>query len=207
MDNKGIVLIGYSGHAFVVVDAILKSNFKIAGYCETSEKSYNPFQLKYLGNESEDECKNSLIDAPLVIAIGDNKVREKVTQSLSNCKGFTTVIHPNAIIANNVTIGPGSMIMASCTINTLSNVGRGVICNTGSIIEHEATIGDFAHIAPGAVLAGNVTVGKRTFVGANAVIKQGVKIGDDVMIGAGAVVILDVPNGMVVVGNPAKQIR
>jgi acetyltransferase EpsM len=207
MKDKGIVLVGYSGHAYVVADALLKGGYILAGYCEASEKIQNPFDLMYLGNESEEQCKTNLTDVMLVVAIGDNRIREKVTQSLNLCKKITTVIHPGAIIANHVSIGAGSMVMASCTINTLCKIGRGVICNTGSVIEHEAQIGDFAHIAPGAVLAGNVTIGERTFVGANATIKQGIHVGRDVIIGAGAVVLSDISDGTVVVGNPAKKLR
>ena len=207
MWDNGIVLIGYSGHAYVVADAILKSNLKISGYCDTHQKSCNPFNLLYLGNESESSCKESLTETPIIVAIGDNKLREKISHSLSHCSNFITVIHPSATIGSLVTIGKGAMIMASCTINTLSNIGNGVICNTGSIIEHEAEIGDFAHIAPGAVLAGNVTIGKRTFVGANSVIKQGIIVGDDVVIGAGAVVVANIPSGEVVIGNPAKKLK
>ena len=80
------------------------------------------------------------------------------------------------------------------------------IINTGAIIEHDCSIGDFSHIAPGAVLAGNVSIGSGCMIGANSVIKQGVKVGDNVIIGAGAVVLKDVNAETTFVGNPAKQI-
>ena len=96
------------------------------------------------------------------------------------------------------------MIAAHVVINPLAEVGTGVICNTGCIIEHECIVGDFAHIGPGAVLCGNVKIGAGTFVGANAVIKQGITIGKNAMIGAGAIVVKDVADNITVMGIAAK---
>jgi maltose O-acetyltransferase len=53
---------------------------------------------------------------------------------------------------------------------------------------------------------GKVKIGNRVFIGAGSVILPGVTIGDDVVIGACSVVSRDIPNGQVVVGNPAKII-
>ena len=44
-------------------------------------------------------------------------------------------------------------------------------------------------------------------IGANATILAGVTIGENAMVGAGAVVTKDVPDGVVVIGNPAKILR
>lgn len=44
------------------------------------------------------------------------------------------------------------------------------------------------------------------FLGANAVILPGITVGNNVIIGARAIVTKDVPDGMVVAGNPAKII-
>jgi sugar O-acyltransferase (sialic acid O-acetyltransferase NeuD family) len=96
------------------------------------------------------------------------------------------------------------MIAANVTINPLAKIGRGAICNTGCVIEHECEVDEFAHIGPGAVLCGNVKIGQQTFVGANAVIRQGITVGKNVMIGAGAVVVKNVPDNTTVIGVPAK---
>jgi acetyltransferase-like isoleucine patch superfamily enzyme len=44
-------------------------------------------------------------------------------------------------------------------------------------------------------------------IGANATLLPGVVIGADALVGAGSVVVRDVPDGQVVVGNPARVIR
>jgi acetyltransferase-like isoleucine patch superfamily enzyme len=44
-------------------------------------------------------------------------------------------------------------------------------------------------------------------IGANATILPGITVGYNAMVGAGAVVVRDVPDGKVVVGNPARIIK
>jgi maltose O-acetyltransferase len=52
-----------------------------------------------------------------------------------------------------------------------------------------------------------VSIGNNVWIGGRAVINPGVKIGDNVVIAAGAVVTKDVPDQVVVAGNPAKIIK
>lgn len=200
---KDCIVIGYSGHAYVVIDALQLSGSKLAGYCENKEKASNPFNLVYLGNESAE----ILEDKNWIIGIGDNAVREKIYLKYSKIGRPCTVVHPSAIVSKKSEIGAGSFISARAVINPFAKLGAGAIVNTGAIIEHECEVGEFCHIAPGAILAGQVKVGRRSFVGANAVVKQQVYIGDDVIIGAGAVIINDVPDGATVVGNPGRIIK
>lgn len=51
-----------------------------------------------------------------------------------------------------------------------------------------------------------VTIGNRVFIGRGSIVLPGVTIGSDVIVGAGAIVTHDVPDGVVVAGNPAKRI-
>ncbi|KAJ2850262.1 hypothetical protein J3B02_003692 [Coemansia erecta] len=52
-----------------------------------------------------------------------------------------------------------------------------------------------------------VKVGNSVWIGGHAVILPGVTIGDNVTVGAGSVVTKDVPDNVVVAGNPARIIR
>lgn len=52
-----------------------------------------------------------------------------------------------------------------------------------------------------------VSMGNNVWVGGRAIINPGVTIGNDVVIGSGAVVTKDIPDRVVVAGNPAKVIK
>jgi len=201
-----MILIGYSGHAFVVYGILKAAGKQVTGYCDTEKKEYNPFNLPYYGMELSDKAFVALGQYGFFVAIGNNVTRNDIYDQLVAKKIFpSNAVHPSAIIDPLAVVAEhGVMIAAGAIINPLAKIGNGVICNTGCIIEHECKVGDFAHIGPGAVLCGNVSVGEKTFVGANAVVKHGISIGSNVTIGAGAVVVKDVPDNITVVGVPAK---
>jgi maltose O-acetyltransferase len=70
------------------------------------------------------------------------------------------------------------------------------------ILAHDATTRrrlGYSIVAP-------VAIGRRVFVGAGSIILPGVTIGDDVIVGAGSVVRSEVPDGSLVVGNPATLV-
>lgn len=207
--SRPVAIIGYSGHALVVIETLQAMQRKVQVYFDREEKSNNPYLLQYLGSENRPDIKHLLATYDYFIGIGDNGIRKKVQDQLSQRLTAlpTRAIHPSAVISPSAQIGYGVMIAPSVTINAQAEIRDGAICNTGCIIEHECQIGSFAHIAPGAVLAGTVRVGDLAFVGANAVVRQGITIGKRAVIGAGAVVVKDVPVRSIVVGNPAKPIR
>jgi acetyltransferase-like isoleucine patch superfamily enzyme len=51
-----------------------------------------------------------------------------------------------------------------------------------------------------------VVIGKHAFVGTGAVVLPGVRVGEAAIVGAGAVVSKDVPDGVCVVGVPARPL-
>jgi sugar O-acyltransferase (sialic acid O-acetyltransferase NeuD family) len=205
--KKEVVLIGYSGHAYVVIETLLLCGFSIKGYFEKSELKRNPFNLIYFGNEEDIADKSILNNISVIPAVGNNLKRANIYEKYESVfKKFVTCIHPEANVSKLATIGKGTVVFRGSCINPLSKIGNGVIVNTGSIIEHESIVDDFVHIAPGAVLAGNVVVGQNSFIGANSVIKEGIIIGKNTIIGAGSVVLRDIGDNQVYVGNPAKEI-
>lgn len=206
MLNAKVILIGYSGHAFVVCSIITASGKTVAAYCDNEEKKYNPFNLVYLGRENEKTALEAISSNEFFVAIGDNNIRRKVQVSFAQQKFLAiNAIHPSAVMDPAAVVAPsGVMVAANATINPLAMIGTGAICNTGCIIEHECLVGDYAHIGPGAVLCGNVKVGANSFVGAGSVVRQGIVIGSNVMIGAGSVVVKNVADNATVMGCPAR---
>jgi len=70
------------------------------------------------------------------------------------------------------------------------------------IIAHDGSTNRFL----GKTRLGKVNIGNTVFIGAGSIILPGVTIGNRVVIGAGSVVSQDVPDDVVVAGNPAKVI-
>lgn len=78
-------------------------------------------------------------------------------------------------------------------------------------------IGDFVRISQNALVLAHdayrdgayldTYIGNHVNIGYGAVINPGLKIGNHVIIGANAVVTKDVPDGCILVGNPAKIIK
>ena len=163
-----MILIGYSGHSYVINGILHSLGLTPTGYCDKEEKDFNPFSLNYYNKETSEEGLKALSNEKFFIAIGNNRARQRIYNSLAEKNLFpVNVIHPSAIIDDTADIGDhGIMISAGVIINPLAAIGTGAICNTGCIIEHECVIGDFAHVGPGAVLCGNVYVGANSFVGA-----------------------------------------
>lgn len=59
----------------------------------------------------------------------------------------------------------------------------------------------------GAEFGKPITIGHNVWIGGRSVINPGVKIGNNVVVASGAVVTKDVPDNVVVGGNPAKVIK
>ena len=204
--NNTAIIIGYSGHGFVLLDILLANKLDVIGYCDKVYKVNNPYNLSYLGRENDGEVLKILKKHKVFIGIGDNHIRAEIFEYLIQAEvNCPSIIYSASGISQKAKIGLGTVIMPGVVVNSGASIGKGTICNSSSVIEHECLIGDYVHIAPGAVLAGHVTVGDKTLIGANAVIKQGVQIGSGVTIGAGSVVIKDVKDGITVYGNPVKQ--
>lgn len=196
---------GQGGHSKVIQMMISKSSKQKVNLIadDDKEKVANSTSVKIIHSQRIEDYE-SIFDR-VVIAIGKNTIRKKIAEE---CKrfDFSTIIDPSAILANDVVVGPGTVIMPLSVINPSANIGKHCIINTGVIVEHDCLIGDYSHISPGAVLTGGVKIGQLVHIGANATILPGITIGDNVTIGAGSVVTKNVEANKVMVGNPAIEL-
>lgn len=197
-----MILYGARGQAKVIYDLILSNNQLIEYLVDDNPPDHFPHHLEILKPTEE-----LLKDKNVIIAIGDNRIREIIYHRIKNWCHFETMQHYSAYVSRFTTIGEGTVIMPNVCINAEVKIGKQCIINTGSIIEHECVIEDFVHISPKASLAGNIIVKKGAHVGLGANVIQGITIGENAIIGAGAVVLKDVPANAVLVGNPGRIIR
>lgn len=90
----------------------------------------------------------------------------------------------------------------------LISIGDNVNLTRGSIILcHDIASEYFAKFGINKPKINKVKIGNNVFIGMNTVILPGVTIGNNVIVGAGSIVTKDVPDNVVVAGNPAKIIR
>ncbi|WP_337042035.1 acetyltransferase [Emticicia sp. 17c] len=196
-----MLLYGASGHAKVICSCLEANGQIVNGLFDD-----NPDLLTLDGYPVLGKYKPELYsDNPLIISIGNNNIRKRISESISHQIG--SVIHPSVVLDSRVSVGEGTVIFHGAIIQRGSKIGRHVIINTGATIDHDCILEDFAHISPNATLCGNVSVGEGTHIGAGAVIIQGIRIGKGAIIGAGSVVIRDIPDHSTFVGNPAKKIK
>ena len=165
-DYKKLIINGYSGHSYEIIEVSHLMNLNIAGYTDIIEKNHNPFNLKYLGNEKE--YKSNFFNKYIFfVCIGDNKTRTSLSNYIRSKSGkIVNIIHPSSLLSDNIKLGLGVFISKNVSINSFSRIDDDVIINTSATLEHECVILSGAHIGPGTVLLGNVKVGKYTLIGA-----------------------------------------
>lgn len=211
---ESILIWGAGGHGKVVADLARALGYLVAGFVDADQDSLGrtvePGGAQVVLTEAEfmEVARTGGSDLPadaVALAIGHNAIRlAKIAEIESLPLPF--LVHPTAVVSPSVRIGRGTVVMPHAVINAGATICEGVIVNTGAIIEHDCMVEDGAHISPRAVLAGGAKVGSGSWIGAGATVIQGVSIGSDVIVGAGAVVISDIPDGMKVVGVPARPV-
>ena len=196
---KRITIIGASGHGKVVADIA-----KLNGYDEIVFLDDNE-QVKVCGKYPVvGDSKNAAnVDNDIFVAIGNADIRKRIMEQYPD-KTFPVLIHPHAVIADDVIIGKGTVIMAGTIVNSDVVIGKGCILNTSSSVDHDCIVGDYTHVAVGAHLCGSVTVGCETWIGAGATVSNNISIYRGCMVGAGAVVVRDIMEKGTYIGVPAK---
>jgi sugar O-acyltransferase (sialic acid O-acetyltransferase NeuD family) len=209
--KRPVILLGAGGHARVVLDALRATGREVKGILTPESPLWGQdlSGVPILGGDDRvrDYSADDIEIVNGVGSVGDPSARIKIYRDMKK-KGFSfaIVIHPSAIIPDNIFIGEGVQVMAGAVIQTGCRVGENVIVNTGVVIDHDCRIADHVHLATGVVLSGGVVIGPTTHVGTGACVVQGIKIGGSVMVAAGAIVVDDIPEGAHVRGVPARVV-
>lgn len=201
-----LLIIGASGHGKVIADIALKMHkWTNIAFLDDDVNIKSSMGIEVIG-KSSDVFKYTM-DSDVFVGIGNNEIREKIQESLE-AEGTTIpiLIHPGAIVGENVEIGAGTAVMAGAVVNCCTKMGKGIIINTGATLDHDNLIEDYVHISPGAHTAGAVKVGKSTWLGIGSIVSNNIYITHGCKVGAGAVVVKNITEPGTYVGVPARRV-
>jgi len=204
-NSDPVAVIGAGGHAKVVISTLQASGQTVGAIFDDDARKWQTTILG-VGVRGPISALMETNYRAAIITIGNNGVRERVSEQLKNLE-WLTAIHPQAYVHPSAHIAGGTVIFAGAVIQPDVIIGSHVIVNTGATVDHDCVLGDYVHLAPGAHLAGGVKVGRGSFLGIGAVVTPYRVIGDWATIGAGGVVVKDIADNVTAVGVPARPIK
>lgn len=212
--KKKIIVFGAGGHAVVVTNEIRKlKKYTIEGYFvrDIEDKNIrNNFRKKVLEYNFQNLNKVLNKNFSLFVAIGNNFLRKKIVDEISNYKNnifWENIISIDAIVDPTVKFGCGNLIMPGCIINAFTEIKNHCLINTGAIIEHENHLNNYSSVGPRAVSAGKVYLGQSSHIGIGSTVLEDIKIVENVIIGANSLVSKNIETKGIYYGSPAKFIR
>ena len=121
------------------------------------------------------------------------------------------LICDGARVAGDVTLGKGVSVWYNAVLRGdegAITVGENTNIQDGAVMHEETVVGSGCTIGHNAIVHG-CTVGDNTLVGMGAIILNGARVGSNCIVGAGALVTgkMDAPDGVMLLGSPAKVVR
>lgn len=203
--GKEVCVIGAGGQARAIVNIIDLARIGIQGIYDDNRKTDLPEVI--LGYQVLGGIKDIPEGFDLVLAVGDNVIRERLYKDFESRVLKTNLRHASAIIEKEFVSGKSNQILANVYISTCVKIGNNNILNTGCIIEHEVHLGSHNHISVGSILCGRVSIGDGCFIGAGSVVIDKINICDGVTIGANSTVIDNINESGTYVGSPVRKIK
>ena len=153
-------------------------------------------------------AKNDFVHNDMILASGEPEGRKKMFLRAKEA-GFNlpVVIDDTARISKFATIGEASIICAGVTVAARSVISKNVLINVDSIIGHDVQVGESAVLASKVNTGGYCNVGTEAMLGMSSSLRPGISIGEKSIVAVGASVFTDVPDGVTMVGNPARASR
>lgn len=197
---KKLIIIGASGHGKVVADIARLNGYREIVFLDDDPDVKECAGYPVLGPSG----MVGELEGDVFVAVGNCDIRKVLMERVSD-RHFPVLIHPGAVVAEDIQLGDGSAVMAGAVINPGATLGKGSIVNTCASVDHDCNISDYCHIAVGAHLCGTVDVGEACWIGAGATVINNISLCGKCRIGAGAVVVRDVTEPGTYMGVPAGK--
>ena len=205
---KNLFIVGAGGfgrevYAWIKQHPEFNKSWVLAGFLDDNLEALKPFNnfasVALLKNHQV------LSSNVYVCALGLPLVKAKLLAPLIEQKAeFISFVHPTAVIGERVKLGRGVIVCPGASISVDISIGDFSMIGPNTTIGHDGTIGAWCTLCAQCDITGRVTIGDGVFLGSRVSIIPGKKVGNRSILGAGSVVISDVPEGVTVVGNPAR---
>lgn len=196
--DRRITLVGTGSFAAEVVDWCRAAEVTVGRLVElvTPERVGTEIHgLPVVASEALEEGEE------VAVALGGD--RPQLTERFADVLA-APVVHPSAVIAAGVSLGPGVVVGPGAVVGSASRLGRGCLVNRGVLLGHHAEVGEACVLNPGVNVGGNTSIGDGAVLGMGAIVVNGLSIGAGAVIAAGAVAVRDVEPGVRVQGVPAR---
>ena len=205
---KKLAIYGAGGHGRVVADTASLRGWQDIVFYDESWPQHQKNSIWSVVGKYDNLLTNMAKYDGVIVAFGNCAIRLEKTRELIGLHApIISLVHPQAFVSPNSTLGLGSVVFAGAVINIEAKVGEASIINTGATVDHDCIIGPGVHVCPGANLSGGVEVGEASWIGVGSCVRHGIKIGSNVMVGAGAVIVKDVPKGVTMISVAASKIN
>ncbi len=206
-DRRPLVVLGTTRFSESVAETASLAGFAVAGFVENLARERCAEPLCGLPVRWIDDAAALAATHEAICGLGTTKRRVFVEQAAALDFRFATVVHPTAYVAPSTTLGAGVYVGPHAAISASCRIGDHVIVLQGSLVGHHVEIGDFSSLMMGANVAGSTRIGSATWIATGATVIDHVTVGSHAVVAAGAVVVEDVPDGVQVVGVPARVVK
>ncbi len=165
---------------------------------------------RYLRETKYGEQKSGNISGVLILEdqiIERRRIYEKIKEEVGERFKILTWVSETAIVDESAKIGEGSIIAQNCYVGYKAEVGKSVIMQTSSLLEHHSKVGNFINICPGFVSGSFINIEDEAQINIGVTVFNRVSIGKRACIGAGSLVTKDCDGGKLYFGRPAKYQR
>lgn len=211
---KHLVIIGARGwgrevySAFKTSKEVLSGDMDIKGFLDSKADAFDGLRGTYPPILGPVEDYVIQTDDIFFVAQGDPHWRKHYAEIIEAKGGhFYTYISESAYVNETAHIDEGSFVSGWCSVSDNVTFGKHVVLHPFTNVGHDAIVRDYGTLLSYVFLGGYTEVGECSQMSPKSMIIPHKKVGNNVMVGAGSVVMRNVPDGIRVLGNPAKKIE
>ncbi len=201
----GVVLFGVDSiFSAEVSESVKRLGFTIIAGIITGDAEWDLWGMEHLIKETE--IHDELLSLPVIIPWVTPSLRLDRWHRAKKA-GFTrfqTIVDPTSVVASSASLADGVFVNSGAVIGSYAILGRSASINRNASVGHHTALGEFVSIGSGATIASQCNVGRGSMIGTGAAVAPGLRIGSNSVVGLGSAVIRDVPDNVMVAGNPAK---